>query len=457
MPWPINFDVKMKISTIVYGKRKYLKVRIRKIKHFLFKKAKKVIKRFSHHNEGTINTLLIYPMLTDSEKYLDLLNRTAWAFPKKPNLKIYFPMDSNQCGAWGKIKDLKPPKYQYNYLNRDLSHIVFVDKIDRNQLNQLQPDVILVHDTSLKAVKSILSKIHNVEIIDKSYYSYIEAGIWQNFFYQTFSKKERQDFENLSKRNFLSLSERCRGKQKAYCFTTGPSFNNYTAFHYEDNSLKIICNSIVKDKEFLEYIKKPDLLVFADPAFHFGPSEYAGVFRKYVMAVIERYDCFVMVPNETVPLMITHYPKIADRIIGMNEEKEFNFPTIDKFWVKSYNNILIKYMLPTASTFADEIYIIGADGRGKNENYFWKHSSLVQFDDLMDSVFHTHPSFFRDRLYSDFYKMHCKNLEEMLQYGEARGKKYYSLMPSRIPALGKRYFKNKERSQSDQKVFLDKE
>jgi hypothetical protein len=429
------------MTNIAYEKLKYLKVKIRKIKHFLFKTAKKVIKRFSHYNDGKINTILIYPLITDREKYLDLLNRTAWAIPKKPGLKIYFPADSHQCGAKLEIKGIKPPKYQYNHLDKDLSHIVPVDNIDRNQVNRLQPDVILLHDTSMKAVKSILSKIHKVEIIDENYYSYIESGIWQNFLYQTFSEKERQDFENLSKKNFLSLSEMCRDKQKAYCFTTGPSFGNYMAFHYEANSLKIICNSIVKDKEFLDYIKKPDLLVFADPVFHFGPSEYAGVFREYALEVIEKYDCFVMIPHKTVPLMISHYPHIACRIIGLNVGKDFNFPTIDKFWVKGSNNILIKFMLPAASSFADEIYIIGADGRAKKEDYFWKHSSLVQFDDLMESAFNTHPSFFRDRHYSDYYKMHCKNLEEILQYGEARGKKYYSLTPSKIPALGKRYFK----------------
>lgn len=409
----------------------------------MFKTAKKLIKRFSHYNDGKITTILIYPIITDSEKYLDLLNRAAWAFPKKPDLKIYFPVDCKQWGVGLEIKELKPPKYQYNHLDKDLSHIVTVDKIDRDPVNQLQPDAILLHDTSIKVLKRILSKIHKIEIIDKNYYSHIEAGIWQNFLYRTFSEKERQDFENLSKKNFLSLSEHSRGKRKAYCFTTGPSFSNYKAFHYEANSLKIICNSIVKNKEFLDYIKKPDLLVFADPVFHFGPSEYAGIFREYALEVIEKYDCFVMINYTTVPLMISHYPHIASRIIGMNEGKDFNFPTIDKFWVKGVNNIFIRFMLPAASSFADEVYIIGADGRAKKEDYFWKHSPLVQFDDLMESVFNTHPSFFRDRLYSDYYKRYCKNLEKILQFGEARGKKYYSLTLSKIPALEKRYFKKK--------------
>ena len=95
-------------------------------------------------------------------------------------------------------------------------------------------------------------------------------------------------------------------------------------------------------------------------------------------------------------------------------------------------------MLPVASTVADETYMIGADGRSQGEKYFWKHNPSAQFDDLMDSAFATHPSFFRDRIYSDYYNEHCRYLEGLVAYGETRGKTYYSQTPSLIPTLAKR-------------------
>ena len=46
----------------------------------------------------------------------------------------------------------------------------------------------------------------------------------------------------------------------------------------------MICNSIVKNHEFLKK-SKPKYLCFADPIFHPGPSKYAEQFRKDVKVV----------------------------------------------------------------------------------------------------------------------------------------------------------------------------
>jgi hypothetical protein len=92
-------------------------------------------------------------------------------------------------------------------------------------------------------------------------------------------------------------------------------------------------------------------------------------------------------------------------------------------------------MLPVASSIAEEIYILACDGRKPGDVSFWRHGETVQFEELMETVSQTHPSFFRDRNYSDYYSRHCQELEEMLEYGEKLGRKYYSLSSSRIPAL----------------------
>lgn len=95
-------------------------------------------------------------------------------------------------------------------------------------------------------------------------------------------------------------------------------------------------------------------------------------------------------------------------------------------------------MLPLASSISNKIGIIGADGRKEDEKYFWKHSSSAQYDDKMDGVFTTHPSFFRDRDYVDYYSSHCHFLKELIEYGESKGKSYFSVTPSYIPALKER-------------------
>jgi hypothetical protein len=146
-----------------------------------------------------------------------------------------------------------------------------------------------------------------------------------------------------------------------------------------------------------------------------------------------------MVPEMNLPLMVSHFPELHEVIIGMPSSSSiYNFPTIENFSVKSTDNIMTLLMLPVASSVSEEIYILGSDGRSSDDDYFWQHGKTVQFEELMDTAFRTHPSFFRDRHYAGYYSLHCKVLTEMLEYGETKGKKYISLTPSRIPALMER-------------------
>jgi hypothetical protein len=161
------------------------------------------------------------------------------------------------------------------------------------------------------------------------------------------------------------------------------------------------------------------------------------------MNTIEKYGSFIAVPASTVPLMLGNYPQLKDKIIGLRSSQTIAFPTEANLAVKPSGSIITFIMLPLATSLAEEIYVLGADGRGTNENYFWKHNEKVQLEELMESVFVTHPSFFRDRDYADHYQQHCDYIEELITRGEAEGKRYYSLTESFIPALKSRHYTNK--------------
>jgi hypothetical protein len=96
----------------------------------------------------------------------------------------------------------------------------------------------------------------------------------------------------------------------------------------------------------------------------------------------------------------------------------------------------------------DEITFEYLKERGVKESdykkYFWKHSSSAQFSDLMQTVFETHPSFFRDRNYKDYYEEHCDTLKKLIEFGEKKGKKYFSLTNSYIPVLKDRLKNTKD-------------
>jgi hypothetical protein len=185
----------------------------------------------------------------------------------------------------------------------------------------------------------------------------------------------------------------------------------------------------------------PDILTFADPVFHFGPNEYAAQFREDAVRALRNFDCWCIVNTPGDALLRKQFPQIADRVIGIpsrSELSEFHFPGPDELFVRSTGNIMTLFMLPIASALADRIHVFGADGREENESYFWEHSSIAQYDGLMNSAVKEHPSFFRDQLYSEYYDKHTRLMGKLIKYGEEKRKKYSSITPSNIPALSKR-------------------
>jgi hypothetical protein len=384
------------------------------------------------YEKSNIHSISTFPMIKTKNELLNIANKLAWAYPNKEKLNIHILVSEELLLINFEDEFNTNIPSQRNYLN-NISHIMLTTK------KQLDYDLILITDTK-KLLYFNPFKLYKTAIIDKYFFSTVEGDFLQSGYSGTLTKNEKNYFDELSLKNYATLIQKNQQKDKAYCFVTGPSFNQYDKFKYEKDSFKIICNSTVKDDKFLSYIEKPDLLVFADPVFHFSSSEYSATFRDHVIKVFKKYKCFIMVPDNTIAMLVAHYPILKEHIIGMKvDSSSFNFPTATKFWVKGSANILTLYMLPIASTISNHINIIGADGRNPDEKYFWQHSSTAQFGDLMQTVFDTHPSFFRDRDYKDYYAEHCVFLKELIEFGESKGKKYYSLTLSYIPALKKRF------------------
>jgi hypothetical protein len=176
--------------------------------------------------------------------------------------------------------------------------------------------------------------------------------------------------------------------------------------------------------------------------FHFGPSKYAHEFREDAAAVLQNYDCVAAVSTPKRSLLAGHYPEISEQIIEIESVSSDlpRFPTHRSLDVMGTSNIMTLLMLPIASSLTDRIHILGADGREEDESYFWEHSDIAQYDDdMMKTAVDSHPSFFRDRIYTDYYDQHVQTLEEMIEYGERQGLEYVSLTESYIECLQSRY------------------
>jgi len=279
-------------------------------------------------------------------------------------------------------------------------------------------------------------RLHRSAVIDPYFYSTEECTAWSYLYGQAVNTPEV--FRHISMDNFMRLADKLSGKTQACCFLTGQSFDEYRNHPELKNMVKIICNSVVKNDEFMEQMP-PDILMFADPVYHFSYNEYSVSFRQDVLKTVKKYDTYVVIPENMMPLMLAHYPELKERLIGFGTKPEFGFPDFTDMTVKSTDNILTYLMLPTASALCTEIYILGADGRSPSDKMFWKHNSSVQYDALMQKVVDAHPSFFRDRDYIKYQDSHDKSMEALFSFGEANGRHYISLNRSHLASINARY------------------
>jgi len=380
-----------------------------------------------------IESVLVYPPVHTRETGADLMNRLKWYLSGsgcRITLPTELPLSSFACA------DAVPRAQRVqDSLDLDVEVIPPIEAPKRFS----QTDAILLWKASHFLRPSIWSRANKVFMVDPLFYSMTECITYTGLSARVFSGV--CDVET-SRSNYRSFYERFKGIENAFLFATGPSIDSARDFDYPAESLRVICNSLVRNRDLLDHIK-PNVVAFSDLVFHLGPSEYAARFRRDAMDAIERYDCWCIVQDLLAPLLLARYPFLAERLIGLPVRPvrgHPNFPTPDRFYADACRtSIMTTLMLPVGSAVARNVYLLGNDGRKPDEKYFWRHSSASQYVDLMATVVDTHPSFFRDRVYADYYDGVVRNIEQIILYGESLGIRYYSLTPSYVQVLCDRH------------------
>lgn len=384
-----------------------------------------------------------FPVVETENELVDLISRAAWFLSFCQIDRIFIPVSSDglRDTEWQVAPGMDPSiEKNFEKLHSVIHFVTETSEIDFGTC--IMKSSVLLH-WKKDTLPDFLSKISPSEWkkgkkvlevdplktrLEGSYY--VEAGL------HLLKHKESLIQENQQKFNRLSDSI---GKfKRAYLMATGPSVAEYKNFNY-DNCLVVACNSVILDEELMDFAH-PQILVFADPIFHFGPSLYAASFREKLLESARKHDYTICIPFKYYGLFTSVLPELADRIIGIPlvKRKVFNFDLNHEFMLKSTANILTFLMVPLAATFADEIGFLGCDGRPLAENtYFWNHNPRTQFNEKMGNIQDVHPAFFNID-YNDYYLEHCQTLDEQLKAGEKSGKKFTSLAFSHIPALSSR-------------------
>lgn len=443
--------------------RERRKINMRKMLAYAYYGTGKALRSLTGDDKRVIRQVIYYPMVKDTATLADLVNRISWYLPHSNFSKVEVSVLVDETLLNTDIKSLVPPAPQQSYIGQCEN----IHLIGRRDLKLSKADTIMLWDKGSMFAPNILWHLGKVTMVDPDFYYVVESVLAARLYFQILDSEQKERFLHLSKKNFQSLLNDVGGCKKGYVFGTGPSLERAKEFDFR-GGFSVVCNSIVKNKDLLKYIR-PQLLVFVDEAFFFSPCRYSAEFRQMMLEAVNEFQCYIMVRDHEVPLLLAHHPQLENRVIGMSapsvwdmsvresigmllrgpskmplpgkvpgHQGKWNFPTLDKFYVHVAPSVMPGMMVPVVSSVCQEIYIIGADGRKPDENYFWTHSSASQLGDLMRTIFDTHPSFFRDTLYADEYVEYCDYFKELVQYGESLGKKYYSLTPSYIPVLAQR-------------------
>lgn len=449
--------------------RKLLEIKMRRASVYSYYGLGIIAKILSNGSGNALENIIYYPAIQDRETLADLTNRVSWYFPQSEfsNISVFFAVDKSLSKI--SLESLDPPAAQERYLGKSRN----IHLVDETELDLSKADAIMLWDQKFRYSPDILKHMAKVHVVDTMYYFSIEADTSRRMYFKTVPENIKNELLTLSKKNFGDLLFKVKAFERGYVFGTGPSLDNATEFDFSDG-FRVICNSIVKNEKMMDHIK-PHLLVFGDPQHHTSPCKYAAAFRKAVIEAVNKFDCYILTEDYHLPLLLAHYPELRDRIIGIRapgvwemsfqeimrmlitrphklpwfdkipgHDEKYNFPTQDKFYVRLTGSVLPSYMVPVASSACKEICIIGADGRDPkgrkpDETYIWSYSSTCQFYDLMETAFDTHPSYFRDRPFTEDFKIYCENFDGLINYGESIGKEYCTLTPSFIPALAKRF------------------
>jgi hypothetical protein len=377
-----------------------------------------------------IREVVLYPAFDSPAAFGDVLNRLGWYFPAGTveDLDLTVSVRGDVAAASDHAPDAQG--------SFGTDHLP-LSNVDPGTLGERArtADRLLVWDADARLSGAAVRNAANVDVVDPGFYSHREPVAWGEV-----GAAARSGLEDRSRELYASLERLADDRDTSYVFATGPSLDRAFEREFPEDALSVICNSIVRDDDLLEHLH-PDVLTFADPVFHFGPSEYAVQFREDAVRAIREHDLVAVVPERYRELLVGHYPDLADHVVGIRSvyDDTFRFPTAAALEVMGTANIMTKFMLPVASALTDRVRIVGADGRKEDESYFWEHSDVGQYDDdLMNTAFETHPAFFRDRVYTDYYEQHVEILTEMIEAGESTGVTYESITESYIPCLDHR-------------------
>jgi hypothetical protein len=214
----------------------------------------------------------------------------------------------------------------------------------------------------------------------------------EHFFYfdDDIVNKSQLLFNNL-KLKFVNDSK----SKKIYLFGTGPSLSNAINFHWNDG-IRLVCNTIVKNKVLWNHIN-PNIIVAGDAIYHFGISKFSKQFRNDLKLRLAETDTYFIYPMEFHSFLSERLSNFKDKLIPIpvQNKTSFNYSFDKSFTLPQLGNSLNLLSFPVAINLSKDINLWGYDGKGPDDNDFWKNSNENFYQELVYELKLIHPGFFK--------------------------------------------------------------
>lgn len=418
------------------------------------KSIKKVLSYFSvkvckQRDKKIKNIITYYPRFNYRDELSSHYHRASWYLPRLPGVleNVYL---------FQKIGENTKPGERPSFMcspKQDTSHILVKRGIFHFARALLHSRLILVwrdnNPILWKFLKFFGVRAINVDTNDLSALEYGKyCGI---FWHQLLNPKEKNRILSENYQRFYPIAYHIIGKKysRSCVFGTGPSLEKAYDFDFT-GTLTIVCNSIVQNKKLLDHIK-PAFICAGDVISHLGVSLYAEKFREDLITVLKagNSDHYFVTSAAFGYLFTLNHPEMKDKTILIDQTVPGpNYDLLHGFGLPLLASTLNIHMLPLASSFTNEIFLLGCDGKGaqKDDEDFWAHAKKAQYYELVNSGHLCHPTFDVHRQQKT-YEEYIKSLETYIMLGENNhGKTYWTLQPSNVPVLKSRLVPKEWRS-----------
>ena len=383
--------------------------------------------------------VMFYPEFRNIQDLLDIYYKACYYLLPDYVGHILIPISS-------KLElDLEKPEYYANIPSLDTNRVQFI-RINESfrtvslASETLAADYIFVWDKSRSEHdRLLLTQIAKLQNVD-SHQNQWDGWVWGPFCSNLQPPIELEKEWESAQIRFNDYIDRLPNYSKAYIFGTGPSLEIADQFDFSDG-YRIVCNTIVKNNKLLDHIQ-PHFIVAADAIYHFGNTLHAYQFRQDLERVLTSREIIFLTTDDYYPLLLYYHPEIASRTIPLRNDKEGVYIDLKHYLAYStVHNILNGLLLPLATSLANEIYLLGFDGRAPGDVQFWQNSDANAYNNLKASITSAHPGFFSAMDYNEYAKLQSDNAEMIMSLGEKQGKHYYCLNKTYIPAFQKRQIK----------------